>query len=111
MHVPLAQAVADGLSAIKHAERVMTQYDNADAEQLAASYDYDVEALQFQWERRQFGSFSTTLDGNEQQRDRYKRAFVIAVARREAAKQERRNRAADELLEDIRVLSKCLYGV
>lgn len=61
----------------------------ADAEQLAADYDYDVDALQFQWERRQFGSFSTTLAGSPEQRDRYKRAFEVAVRRQEARRQER----------------------
>ena len=58
----------------------------ADAEGLAAQYDYDVDALKYQWERRQFGSFTTTIDGSPEQRDRYRRAFEIAVARREASK-------------------------
>lgn len=59
-----------------------------DAERLAAEYNYDVEVLQFQWERRQYGSFSTTLAGSPGERDRFKRAFEVAVARREARRQQ-----------------------
>lgn len=51
----------------------------ADAEQLAAQYGYDVDALKFQYDRRCFGSFSTTLAGSPEQRDRFLRAWVLAV--------------------------------
>lgn len=86
----------------------LTDRLRADAEQLAADYDYDVDALRFQWERRQFGSFTTTLAGSPEQRDRYKRAWEIAVNRREAAK---RRKFGDDLLDDIHRISRILYGV
>lgn len=57
----------------------------ADAEQLAASYNYDVDALYFQYQRRSFGSVTTTPEGSPEQRDRYLRAWKLAVARRDAA--------------------------
>ena len=52
-----------------------------DAEQLAASYGYNVDALLFQFNRRMAGSFTTTIDGSPEQRERYRLAFQIAVSR------------------------------
>jgi hypothetical protein len=54
----------------------------ADAEALAAHYGYDVAALKLQYDRRSFGSFTTTIDGSTDQRDRYRRAWVFAFERR-----------------------------
>lgn len=54
---------------------------NPDAEHLAASYDYDVDALQFQYDRRKHGSFTTTLDGSPAQRDRFFAALQVAKAK------------------------------
>jgi hypothetical protein len=56
---------------------------NPDAEQLAARYDFNVEALKFEYDRRCFGSFTTTLDGSPHERDRYCAAWGYALARRE----------------------------
>lgn len=55
--------------------------DLTDAEQLAAHYDYDVDALKFQYDRRSFGSFAL---GRERERDRFYRAWQFARKRREA---------------------------
>ena len=67
----VAARVVEGL-----AERLQVQ--SADAERLAASYDYDVDALWFQYDRRCFGSFTTTLAGSPDQRDRFFRAWEVA---------------------------------
>jgi hypothetical protein len=56
----------------------------ADAEQLAASYGFNAEALRFQYQRRSFGSFTTTIDGSPEQCARYFRAWQIAFARQAA---------------------------
>jgi hypothetical protein len=52
-----------------------------DAEQLAAAYDYDVGALRFQFNRRSFGSFTTTIAGFPSERDRYFAAWQFAFER------------------------------
>lgn len=52
-----------------------------DAERLAAHYSYSVDALWHQYQRRCFGSFSTTIDGSEYERDRYFRAWKLAFER------------------------------
>ena len=57
----------------------------ADAEQLSAAYAHNVDALWFQYNRRCFGSFTTTLAGSPEQRDRFFRAWKVAVARAAAA--------------------------
>jgi hypothetical protein len=59
-----------------------TQADD-DAERLAGYYKYNTDALWFQYNRRCFGSFTTTLDGSAYQRDRFFRAWKIAMARKE----------------------------
>jgi hypothetical protein len=56
----------------------------ADAEKLAAHYGYDVDRLRFQWDRRSFGSFALTLAGSPRERDRYRRAWELAVERQDA---------------------------
>lgn len=55
-----------------------------DAEALAASYGYDADALLYECNRRAFGSFTTTLDGSSEQRDRFQRAWLIALSRQPA---------------------------
>lgn len=54
----------------------------ADAEQLARSYRYDVDALSFEVDRRSAGSFTTTPEGSPEQRGRYFRALTVARARK-----------------------------
>lgn len=50
-------------------------------EQLAADYGYNVEALRYQRDRREGGSFTTTADGSADQYRLYARAWAIAVTR------------------------------
>lgn len=56
--------------------------NDTDAQQLAASYGYDVRALAYQRDRRAFGSFTTTVAGAPSEFQRYSRAWQIAVRRR-----------------------------
>ena len=53
----------------------------ADAEQLAAQYAYNAAALQHEFERRCFGSFTTTCAGSAEERDRFLRAWNVATER------------------------------
>lgn len=57
----------------------------ADAEQLAEAYDFDVSRLAFEYDRRSFGSFTTTVAGSPAQRDRYFRALQFAMKRERVA--------------------------
>jgi len=68
----------------------MSASPNLDAEQLAAAYGYDAGRLKFEWDRRSFGSFTTTLDGSPEQRARFCKAWQIAVARSAALERERK---------------------
>lgn len=49
-----------------------------EARELAARFGWDVKRLQFEVDRRSFGSFTLTLDGSSQQRDLYCSALNIA---------------------------------
>jgi hypothetical protein len=53
----------------------------ADARALAAHHDWDAAALRHEYDRRSFGSFTTTLAGRPAERDRYRRAWELAVER------------------------------
>jgi hypothetical protein len=55
--------------------------DDPDAEKLAQKFQYNEQRLRFEYERRLFGSFTTTLAGSPEQRDRYFCAWRIAVVR------------------------------
>jgi hypothetical protein len=50
----------------------------ADAKRLSALFNHDVERLKFEWDRRSFGSYATTVDGSPVQRDRFFRAWQYA---------------------------------
>lgn len=50
-------------------------------EQTAAYYNYDADRLYFEYNRRAAGSFTTTLDGSREERDRYWSAWKIANKR------------------------------
>jgi len=57
-----------------------------DAGVLAATFGYEIDRLQFEIDRRNFGSFTTTLSGSPNEQARYRRALAIAKAKRDAAK-------------------------
>jgi len=58
----------------------MTPFE-ARAREIAAEYEYDTERLQFQHDRRCFGSFTRTLAGSNEQRDLFARALALAQHR------------------------------
>lgn len=97
-----------GLPAARVVERLKVKYPLdwsaeiiADAEQLAAQHGYDSGALRFQADRRSHGSYTTTLDGSTRERDRYRRAWQVAMAReaireQQAAERERCSSAIED---------------
>ena len=48
------------------------------AHAIAEEFGHDVARLEFQYKRRAFGSFTTTLSGSAEQRRLYRRALEIA---------------------------------
>jgi hypothetical protein len=62
----------------------MTPAQQADAELVAAHFSYSVEALQFEVDRRRFGSFTRTLAGSPAERDRYQRALAVAQSKEQS---------------------------
>jgi hypothetical protein len=54
--------------------------DDAEARQIAATHNFNIETLSFEVERRKFGSFSLTPDGSPERRAIYARALEIARA-------------------------------
>lgn len=55
-----------------------------EAQNIAAQYQFDVEALHFQCERRRYGSFSTTTEGTNERLAVFTRALRLAEAEQAA---------------------------
>lgn len=78
-----AEIVAEQIVAGKAHERLMVERQ-AEARRLAAHYQFDVDRLSHEVDRRMGGSFATTLAGSSCERDRFNAALKIARTYRDS---------------------------
>jgi hypothetical protein len=85
-----AEDVRAIIKARSEAEKLSVERRKA-AVALAADYAFDSDRLQFEYDRRCAGSFTTTLAGSSSMRDLYREAWLLSLGR-ERATLQRSNR-------------------